>query len=109
MQEEVSGRLDVAKSKEEDGESDILVLRFETAEEVLTPKRREILSTLKNNEIGSVTELSELVDRDLGRVSKDLKKLYEADVIEFSKDGGSKIPEIKHDTIDFEPIILQKQ
>lgn len=108
MQKEVSGRLDVAKSKEEDGESDVLVLRFETAEEILTPKRREILSSLQNNEIGSVTELSELVDRDLGRVSKDLKKLYEADVIEFRKEGSSKVPEIKHDTIDFEPMILQK-
>ena len=106
MQEKVSGRLDVARSKEEDGEKDVLVLRFETAEEVLTPKRRELISSLQNNDIGSVTELSELVDRDLGRVSKDLKKLYEADVIEFRKDGNSKVPEIKHDTIDFEPIML---
>ena len=106
MQEKVSGRLDVARSKEEDGEKDVLVLRFETAEEVLTPKRRELISSLQNNDIGSVTELSELVDRDLGRVSKDLKKLYEADVIEFRKDGNSKVPEIKHDRIDFEPIML---
>ena len=85
---------------------DTLVLRFETAEEVLTPKRKELINTIKNEEVSSVTELSELVGRDKSRVSKDLKELYETDIIEFEEVNGGKSPELKHDIIDIEPIVL---
>jgi predicted transcriptional regulator len=85
---------------------DTLVLRFETVEEVLTPRRKELINTIKNEEVSSVTELSELVGRDKSRVSKDLKELYETDIIEFEEVNGGKSPELKHDIIDIEPIVL---
>lgn len=108
MQKEIPNKLQVAKDKKESGYSDTLVLRFETAEEVLTPKRREIINTIGNNEIESVTHLSELVDRDLGRVSKDLKELYETDIIDLEEENGSKVPKLKHEIVDIEPIVFER-
>lgn len=104
IQKETPEKIRIAKDRADS--SDTLVLRFETAEEVLTPKRKELINTIKNEEVKSVTQLSELVDRDKSRISKDLKELYETDIIEFNDVNGKKSPKLKHDIIDIEPIVL---
>ena len=104
IQKETPEKIRIAKDRADS--NDTLVLRFETAEEVLTPKRKELINTIKNEEVQSVTQLSELVNRDKSRVSKDLKKLYENDIIEFDELDGGKSPRLKHDVIDIEPIVL---
>ena len=96
------------KDLSERGYDDALILKRDTAEKVTTEKRMKLLEEITEGEIKSVRDLARKVDRDPGIVSKDLKILYEAEVIEFEERKGSKIPQIKHENIFPEPIALQK-
>lgn len=106
--DKVPDKIEMAKrmKESESGSRDTLVLQFETAVDVLSDKRKELMNTIENQEVNSITELAELVDRDKSRVSKDLKKLYKADIIEFDENKGSKVPKFKHEVIEFEPVVL---
>lgn len=96
------------KDLSEKGYDDVLILKRDTAEKVTTEKRMKLLEEIRNSEIESVRDLARKVNRDPSIVSKDLKILYQAEVIEFEKQKGSKIPRIKHKNIFPEPIALQK-
>lgn len=84
---------------------DTLVLTHSTARDVLTDNRTEIIEEIQNEEIKSVKGLVDKLDRNFGGVSRDLKILYESDVIDFEKGkGGGKKPVMKHQTVIVEPI-----
>ncbi len=87
------------------GFSDVLLLDYDSAERVLTPKRRELLDRIKNEDVESVRGLAKQVGRDKGAVSRDLDVLFEYDIIEYERDGNRKIPIPKHETVLVEPIL----
>lgn len=98
----------LASKLEKMGFEDVLVLSGKTAQEIQTEKRKEIIQTVKENQPRSITQIADTLDRDKSRVSKDIKKLVEADIIELKKGKGrSKQPALKHDTILTEPIVLE--
>lgn len=98
-------RADMARSLARGGMSGVHVVTLETAKEVLTPKRTEILESVRSEEIGSVRELARELGRDKGQVSRDLKKLAEHGLITYEESGRSKKPVIPHDHVVVEPII----
>lgn len=80
------------------------VLSLESAEEVLTPKRRELIELLRAEEVDSVRELARCVERDKGQVSRDLGVLAEHGIIKYEESGRSKRPYIVQDHIVVEPL-----
>lgn len=90
------------------GFDDVLVLQRDTAEEVLTEKRMELLNELAadDNEITSMRDLGRRVDRDISIVSRDLDVLFEADVIDYEQAGRSKRPVLAHENVVVEPIVF---
>lgn len=94
---------------DEAGLSDVLLLRRETAEEVLTEKRMGLLKHIGTHDVASVRELARQVDRDVSIVSRDLDTLFEADVIEFEQDGRAKRPKLAHENIFVKPVVFNDQ
>jgi predicted transcriptional regulator len=45
------------------------------------------------------------IGRDKAAVSRDLELLFRYDLIEYREEGSRKIPQPKHDTVIFEPIV----
>ncbi|MFB6100884.1 MAG: helix-turn-helix domain-containing protein [Candidatus Nanohalobium sp.] len=100
--------LQFVKDLSDKGYDDILVLKQETVQKVLTEKRTELLEHIKEKEPESVRELARRVDRDPGQVSKDLKVLYESELVEFEEKKGKKAPRIRHRNVFPEPVISEK-
>lgn len=67
-----------------------LALSEEEKKRLLTPKRIQLLKTIRNNGGLSVSELAGEVGRDIGAVSRDLKVLSDHEVIELSRSGHRK-------------------
>lgn len=87
------------------GFGDVLVLSHEGADEVLTPARREIIEALSSHEVSSIRELAEVLDRDPGNLTRDLKILVAENVLRYVDEGRSKRPELKYDTVIAEPVV----
>lgn len=95
----------IAQAIAEAGYDDALMLRRETAEEVLTDRRTELLEHLRDHEVGSVSALAAALDRDVAAVSRDLDRLFEYDLVTFERRGNAKVPSLKHETVVVEPIL----
>ncbi|WP_237560645.1 HVO_A0114 family putative DNA-binding protein [Halostella litorea] len=89
------------------GLDDALILRRDTAQEVLTDKRMELVDVIADQEPASKRELARAVDRDISIVSRDLDILFEARVIDYEQDGRSKRPVLTHDTVLIEPVVYE--
>lgn len=87
------------------GYDDVLVLDEETASSVLTGKRRELLDRIESGAVESVRGLAADVGRDKAAVSRDLRLLFEYDLIDFETEGRRKVPVQKHGTVLVEPIL----
>lgn len=94
----------MARALATSGFDDVLVTDRETAKTVLTEKRQELIARIREGDIESVRGLANDLGRDVAGVSRDLDRLFEADIIEFETDGQRKIPQLKHDTVVVEPI-----
>ena len=90
----------------ESAHTDALTLRRETAEQVLTEKRVELIDHLTTAEVSSVRELARRLDRDVSIVSRDLDILFEAGVVDYEDNGRAKRPVLAHDTVLVEPIVF---
>lgn len=90
----------------EAGYDDVLVLGFDTAREVLTPKRRDLLAHLRDNDVTSIRDLARALDRNVSTVHDDVRTLYEHAVIDLDEDGARKRPMLRHETIAIKPIAL---
>ena len=89
------------------GRSDVITLRRETAEQVLTEKRVELIEHLASDEdISSVRDLARHLERDVSIVSRDLDVLFEAGVVEYEQDGRAKQPVLTHENILIEPVLF---
>lgn len=102
----VEARAKMARTLAMDGFEDVHVLNYETADEVLTPKRRELLERLSDGEYESVRALARAVDRDKGAVSKDLQTLARHDLVAYEERGASKAPRLRHQTLVVEPVVF---
>ena len=87
------------------GYDDVLVLDEESASSVLTEKRRELLDRIESGGVESVRGLAADIGRDKAAVSRDLRLLYEYDLIDFETEGRRKVPVQKHETVLVEPIL----
>lgn len=87
------------------GYDDVLVLDEETASSILTEKRRELLDRIESENVESVRGLAADVGRDKAAVSRDLRLLFEYDLIDFETEGRRKVPVQKHGTVLVEPIL----
>ena len=87
------------------GMDDVHVLSHESADEILTPRRRELIHTLNQTEVDSVRELASLVERDHGQVSRDLQTLAEHGIVEFEQSGRAKRPSLQHAHVVIEPVV----
>ncbi len=66
------------------------VLSHESAAEILTPKRRDLITYLADNDVASVRELARQLDRDKGQVSRDLETLARHGVVGFESSPGNR-------------------
>jgi len=80
------------------------ILSVESAETVLTPKRRELIETLRREDVQSVRDLARRVARDKGQVSRDLGVLAEHGVVQYEKNGRAKRPTLVQAYILVEPL-----
>lgn len=98
--------VDFIRALSKGGLDDVHVIRRETAERVLTPERERLLETVVDKDVESVRELARQLDRNVSVVSRDLDVLFEADIINFEKDGRSKKPILAHEHVVVEPLVL---
>lgn len=102
--ERVKRRHHVAEALPTDRFGDVLVVSQESADRVLTPKRRELIDVLATFEVDSQRELAERLERDPGNVKRDLTILIEEGVVAREKEGRSYRPYLKYDTVIAEPV-----
>lgn len=100
----VERRKQMARALARGGMTDVQVLSHESAERVLTEKRRELIAALTHEATESVRDLARRVKRDKGQVSRDLKVLAEHGVVDFKKTGREKRPYLQHEHVVVEPI-----
>lgn len=84
-----------------EGHDDVLVLDAADQQELLTTERQRLFDRICENGGESVRELSEALDREPAAVSRDLKKLFEYDMIQYYREGKRKIPGPSHKTVIF--------
>jgi predicted transcriptional regulator len=98
-------RQQLARTLARGGMTDVLVLSHESAERVLTGKRRELVRVLDREPVESVRDLARRADRDKAQVSRDLAVLAEHGVVDFDTDGRAKRPFLQHEHVVVEPIL----
>lgn len=100
-------RVAFLRSLQDGGVSEVLVLQQDTAEAVLTEKRRELLTAIATAEPESMRDLARHVDRDISIVSRDLDVLSAAEIVDFEANGRGKRPVLAHETVVVEPIVFE--
>lgn len=98
-------RAQMARALARGGMSGVQVLSWATADEVLTPKRRELIETLRTTDADSVRALARELGRDKGQVSRDLGALAEHGIVRYETDGNAKRPRLTQEHIIIEPIV----
>lgn len=93
------------KALVEAGSTDVLMLKKETAESVLTERRLELLERLQEGNVESVSALACELGRDKAAVSRDLALLFEHDLVRYEADGSRKRPVLNHESVVIEPIL----
>lgn len=85
--------------------NDILVLDLEGASQLLTDNRIEMMDVIEEQEPESIRDLARKVDRNVNAVMRDLKVLYENDVVMFEEEKNRKIPRMRHERVIVEPVV----
>ena len=85
---------------EEVTETNITFVEPSDIQRLLTPKRLELIQTLMTEEVASIRELAEVLDRNPSEVHDDVHTLEEYGVIELREDGRAKKPVVPYDDID---------
>ena len=89
----------------EDGEDVPHSLSFEDPtklRKILTEKRIELIQFLMDNDVGSIGDLAENLDRGLKEVGEDLNLLEEYNIVRIEKDGRAKRPSVPFDRIEID-------
>lgn len=93
----------------EEGYEDVLVIDTRSAGLALTPRRREILERLQEERRESVSDLANVLDRDIAAVSRDLSHLSKYDLVKFEREEGEKIPIARHTHIVVADIVSSSE
>lgn len=104
-EERAEKRAKMARALARGGMEGVQVVSLETARDVLTPKRYEILEVLSEEEVESVRALARRLGRDKGQVSRDLAVLAEHAIIEYDTDGRAKSPRLTQEHLVIEPLV----
>jgi predicted transcriptional regulator len=104
-EERTERRREMAQALAKGGLNGVHVLTHESAREVLTPRRVELLHTIRDQEPDSVRELARESDRDHGQVSRDLETLATHALVAFETEGRRKRPIVSHDRVVIEPVL----
>lgn len=104
-EERTERRREMAQALAKGGMNGVHVLRHESAREVLTPRRIELLHAIRDTEPESVRTLAREVDRDHGQVSRDLETLAAHALVTFESEGRRKRPILSQDTVVVEPVL----
>jgi predicted transcriptional regulator len=92
----------VAKNEKVKKEVGVYFSSFEAFRKALTPKRLELLHTIKTDNPKSINELARLAKRDIKNVADDVKYLEQIGLIE-KRAGEKEIqPSINYDRIALE-------
>lgn len=67
---------------------------------VLSPRAIDLLRTLAREEPASMREAARLVERDIKDVSRNLERLAEYGIVEFTEEGRAKRPVVPFDDIE---------
>lgn len=102
--ERIERRAEMARALAMSGMNGVNVLSHESAERVLTEKRRELIEVLDREQVESVRDLARRVDRDKAQVSRDLGVLAKHAVVDFEETGREKRPYLENDHLVVEPI-----
>jgi len=94
---------EIAESDREESD-DFILLSPESYSKVATPKRRKIITTLRQKDFSSQKELAEELGRDTKNINEDLDMLRRFGVIEFKQEGRGKSPKLKHQYVAGEKI-----
>jgi predicted transcriptional regulator len=103
--DESSLRAEMARSLARGGMPGVQVISWETADKILSPKRRELIETLQGGDVESVRGLARQLDRDKGQVSRDLGTLSEHGIVRFEESGRAKKPVLTQKHIVIEPVV----
>ena len=76
-----------------------VLLDEETERKVLTPQRLRLLKTLRRREVGSISELAEILKRPIESVSRDLKLLETYGFVRLERNGRNKRPRVTKELI----------
>jgi len=85
---------------EEVTETNITFVEPSDVQRLLTPKRLELIQTLMTEEVGSIRELAEVLDRNPSEVHNDVHTLEEYGIVELREEGRAKKPFVPYDDID---------
>ena len=98
-------RGEMVRSLARGGMTGVQVISWESAQTALTPKRREIIETLRAEDVDSVRALARLLDRDKSPVSQDLSKLAELGIVRYEERGSAKSPQLTQEHVVVEPVV----
>jgi predicted transcriptional regulator len=98
-------RSEMARALARGGMDGVHVLTLEQAEEILTPRRQELIEILSESSFDSVRSLASELKRDKGQVSRDLSLLAEHGIVTFETDGRSKSPRLTQEHVVIEPVV----
>jgi len=87
------------------GMDGVHVISQKTAREVLTPRRVELMLTIRDEEPESIQALAPLVDQDPERISRELETLASHGIVTYEQEDCNKRPIVPHDHIVPEPIL----
>jgi predicted transcriptional regulator len=97
-------RRELARLLAQSGMDGVQVVSHETAREVLTDRRLELLRAIEEYEPASIRALAVELDRDDGQVGRDLHTLAEHALVTFEQEGRGKRPVCPAETVVVEPI-----
>jgi predicted transcriptional regulator len=83
-------------------EPEIYFTSFEALRKAMTPKRLELMHTIKTMKPSSINELARMAKRDVKNVADDLKYLEQIGLIEKKETNKKTAPVINYDRIALE-------
>ena len=105
---QIKRRQEMARALARGGVDDSHIISYQSAHEVLTPRRREIIDTLNEETPDSVRALSRTLDRDKAAVSRDLGVLAEHNLVTYEEEGSAKRPVLVSENVVVEPVTWSK-
>lgn len=97
---ETMRKLDEGRSEDVERKNRVSLPSEERLNEVLSPKRVELVRAVRREEPSSMRELARVVERDIRQVSDDVNELASLGLIELVEEGRAKRPVVPYDEID---------